>query len=640
MMAGDRVVELSRAAIRRLARATPTQELARRTQEAVDKVGDGPPYTVAIVGTLAARSSLLDLLAGHALFSGRAEPRRVVLTVQRGPTTRWRARWRDGSVEEQNRSSDQRAIPRHLTAEPTTPAPTRSKELAAVPQPVVAEATAKTRRPPWWALWAWILFWLRSWRGDDSTTRRAVSRLPTATESIDNEGGDDHDATTVRRDSQPAPESATTGVRGPRRTAHVIARPASTTAFAETFGELFGDDSVERIFVDLADGTLPDDVILVDVPAPADARVLATTGIDACVLVIDDDREAAITPQLEAVLAIVPHVVVVGPRCELDDARLRWIGTIDTVPSRLGRIAEIERQLEVSRRVGDALAAGAEVLQRALDDAEAGFRARIDRLEARRIVDVDGYVAGELARLRPAIVEHAHRSLRRAATNVEADLAALSETWTSELRAVTSTDGLRTAAAKLDATSVTALAGVRATRLRKLLDDLTEYTLAQYLELVSALREGTSRTDPLPDVLGIEVGFGEIGGGTQLGTVAPRLTSLFRSLDALKTATLEQLERRIAEIRQHASALFLDGEPRLEPAVTAALGIAWHADAERHGVWLEQALVTEQGVIATERSHLAPVEMALEAARCDGDDLRAAREELLAQLPESRHVPS
>ena len=286
------------------------------------------------------------------------------------------------------------------------------------------------------------------------------------------------------------------------------------------------------------------------------------------------------------------------------------------------------------------VAEGAETLQRVLDEAEAGFARRIARLEARRIPDVEHHVATELARLRPGMIEHAHRSLRRAVASVDADLVALADTWSRELRAVTSTDGLRTAAAELDASSLPAVQAAIATRLRKLLDDLTEYTLAQYLEVVSALREGTSRTDPLPGVLGIELEVGGVDAGTSLGSVAPRLTSLFRSLDALKAAAVEQLERRVAEIRPHVSALFLDGEPRLEPAVTAALGIAWRADAERHGAWLDAALVAEHEAIAGERSQLAPVVMALEAARCDGDDLRAAVEQLSVQLPDARRVAS
>ncbi|HEV7558919.1 MAG TPA: hypothetical protein VGO00_25780, partial [Kofleriaceae bacterium] len=234
---------------------------------------------------------------------------------------------------------------------------------------------------------------------------------------------------------------------------------------------------------------------------------------------------------------------------------------------------------------------------------------------------------------RPAIVEHAHRSLRRAVKRLDADVGKLAETWSTQLSGASSTDALRTAAAKLDESSPMALQALRTEARRIFLDDLTEYTLAQYVEFVSNLRDGTSRTDPLPSVLVIEVGIGDVTAGTNLGVVAPRLTSMFRSLDALKTATIAQLDQRVDMLRQHATALFLDSEPRVEPAITAAIAIALHGDVERHTAWLEAELAREQTAVDTERAALAGIITVHDGAIADERELAAAVEALERKLP-------
>ena len=72
--------------------------------------------------------------------------------------------------------------------------------------------------------------------------------------------------------------------------------------------------------------------------------------------------------------------------------------------------------------------------------------------------------------------------------------------------------------------------------------------------------------------------------------VAPRLSSLFRSLEALRSEAVAQLEQRISRLRQVATANVLDAEPRLEPAVTGTLAIALRGEVERHAAWLEAEL--------------------------------------------------
>ncbi|HEY0992787.1 MAG TPA: hypothetical protein VGD80_37290, partial [Kofleriaceae bacterium] len=168
---------------------------------------------------------------------------------------------------------------------------------------------------------------------------------------------------------------------------------------------------------------------------------------------------------------------------------------------------------------------------------------------------------------------------------------------------------------------------------RALVDDLSEHARAHYRELVSELRRDTTRTDAVPSWLTVDVRIDDMTSGTSLGPVAPRLSSLFRSLDALKTDAIAQLDQRIAKLRQLASATLLDTEPRLEPAVTGAVGVALRAEVDRHGVWLEGELARERIAIDAERAELAVLGIVRDAARADERQLSSAIASLSSELP-------
>jgi len=98
---GPTVIEMARAAVRRIADAAPAAKDALAALDQIERAGVGPPYTVAIAGDHAARTALLNCLAGEHLFDPtRHDPARVMMTLQRGSITALRARRRDGSVEE------------------------------------------------------------------------------------------------------------------------------------------------------------------------------------------------------------------------------------------------------------------------------------------------------------------------------------------------------------------------------------------------------------------------------------------------------------------------------------------------------------------------------------------------------------
>ena len=157
---------------------------------------------------------------------------------------------------------------------------------------------------------------------------------------------------------------------------------------------------------------------------------------------------------------------------------------------------------------------------------------------------------------------------------------------------------------------------------------------ARCTRLAGALRRDASHDDTAaPPWLTAEVELAELTSSTSLGAVAPRLTSLFRSLDALRGEALAQLDQRVTRLRQVAAASLLDVEPRLEPAVTGALAVALRGEVERHAVWLDAELARERIAIDAERAQLAVLSIARDTARADERELVTALDALTGELP-------
>lgn len=610
-MAFPAVVELARAAVRRLADAAPTADVALDALALIERVGLGPPYTVAIAGELSARSALLDCLAGQHLFDpARRDPDRIVMTLRRGTTSALRVRRRDGSGEEVAFDPARASSPRVQATPPPAPHAAPAAERAAPASD--GEPTRLIRRPPWWAVWRWVAWWFRAWR----SRLRPGLPLPSA-----------HPSPLAPPAEPPAP---------PRRAiARTVERPRRGSDLrqhaVDRLRTWFADDAVERVFVELADGPLSEQVVVIELPSRADARSLDAVVADAC-LVACGDHAFVMTRQLETVLTLVPHLFAVGaPALPAGfHGTVRRIASFEAAAASLARLATIERALAVGRRAVAVLAAGSAALERVVAGAETAFRVRIDHLEALRIADPDDHTATALARVRQTVVEHAHRLIRRALDQLDDAIARYGDQWSARLRDAASTEALRAAAAQLDDESPAALQAAQATVQRALVDDLTEHARAHYRDLVGDLRRGSAAVPPW---LTVEVPLGDMTSGTKLGAVAPRLSSLFRSVDALKADALAQLEQRIAKLRQVATANLRDAEPRLEPAVTGALAVALRAEVERHGAWLEAELARERLAIDAERAQIALLAIARDTARTDLRELTTALDALDAELP-------
>jgi hypothetical protein len=638
-VAGPAIVELARAAVRRLADAGSVAAGAagavggvdaQGALERIERVGLGPPYTVVLAGDLVARTELLNWLVGAPVFdAARRDPVRIVMQLRRGPATALRVRRRDGSVTEHvldaapaagtDAAGDAdparprgRRARRHDDRARTVPAADLPAFRDAVVLSAEAETTAMVRRPPWWAVWRWLLLgWRALW------SRRAPSPDAAAPRGAD------------------APDTASAPVR--RGFANTVARERRTADspedFAAALGAALADPAVEKLFVEVGRGPLPDKVVLIELPSGAEAWPLDAVAADAC-LVACGARGFAMTEQLVSVLDIVPHVFAVGgePRGQRDP-RVRRLDSAASAMSSLIELATLERALAVGQRAAVALAAGSAALDAAITRAEIGFRARLDRLESMRVASPDDHVAAALSRIRPDVVEHVQQLLRRALDGLDAEITALGATWSTQLADAGATDALRAAAAQIDEASPAALGAAQVAAHTALVDGLTACARHQYDALIGALRRGTTRDDAAPPWLTAEVAIAELTSSTSLGAVAPRLTSLFRSRDALRTEAVAQLDQRIARLRQVAAANLLDTEPRLEPAVTGTLAIGLRGEVLRHVAWLEAELDRERVAIDAERAQLAVLAIARDTAQSDERELVTALEALAADLP-------
>jgi hypothetical protein len=404
--------------------------------------------------------------------------------------------------------------------------------------------------------------------------------------------------------------------------------------FVAVLTAAFADTTVERIFVELSTGPLPDDVVVAELPSGAHVKSLAAIGADAC-LVACGPRGFGMTHQLEGALAIVPHLFAVGAAalpagCE---PRVRLLGGLDAAADALTQLARIEREISVARRATTVLSSGCDTLDQVIAAAEAGFRKRIDRLAAQQIPSPEDYTAAALAQVRQTVVEHAHHLMRLALDQLEDAIARFATEWSARLSAAMSVEALRAAGAELDEESPAMLRTAQAAAHRALIDDLTEHARANYRQLVSELRNGSSRADAVPSWLTIDVRIDEMTSGTSLGAVAPWLTSLFRSRDALRADALALLDQRIAKLRQRATANLLQTEPQLEPAITGTIAVALRAEVERHAVWLEGELMREQRAIDAERAQLTVLAIARDTAAADLRELVSALDAIAAELP-------
>jgi len=576
------LIDHARESMQRLTDVPLTAEAGRTAVEEIDLYWRHVPLTAAIAGEdLATRTRFLNYLAGDDLLSpSRGERAGLVITLARGSMTGLRARRRDASVEELT-------LP---AVEGTPVVPIR------VPPPPPVASPAPPPPPPlslWRRVWVWIL--------------RLVGRGPAPAALL------------------PAPPPAPTpGPRPPAPPPPPAGSPPERHRFAARVRTLTDDAAggaeVERVFIEVAEGPLAVDVAVIDVPTLDGLDRLRD--VDGCLLVCaGPSLGAAARGVVKAARAQLPHVFVVSPdgapAATAEPALVR-AGTFAEAALALPELLSTERALRLARRAGDSLRRSIAAVDAEVTSLDAALQIRIQRLEEKKAVRPERFVADWLERLGVRITERVHAILRRASDEAVDRLSRLRDTWSPRIAAATSLDDVRAALTALDEEMPAALADVVA-RVQDLVDanvtrDVRQIFADTVGSLIGPVPPLADAVPPPPPPVEILTALADNAGR---GTSPSRLGALFRSIDAVRTDVLNDLAMRVARLRTVASADLLDREPALRAAFELPLATAARAALDRYLEWLRATLPAEEAAIEQERAVIEPLRRLRSAARDD-----------------------
>jgi hypothetical protein len=588
------------ASLRRLAAAKPVVGEATAAAEEIERVHLAPPFTAAIAGDNAARAAFLDYLAGAQLFDPeRTPPGGMVLSMRRGPVTLCRARHRDGSVEELR-----------LPVPPSPAPPERGGRAAAaastdaIVQAEAAQVAAYERlpallrtAPPWWAIWLWVARAFLALR-----YRRQRAELAAGAAWLDQ----------ARRPVVAAGDGADAGAAFEEARRRFV---DTVRALSDARGR---GDSVERLFIEVAGGPLPEEVVVLDLRPGAGADSLEHAGVDAVIIVGGVTPSALKVPLVRAALGGRGRVFFTGdPAGGAADSRLYPLGGVAPACASLHGLLVHERTRRLGQRAADVLRQGRGVLEGILDKAEAGFADRIARLELQRIADPELLIAERMSKARPLISERVHQLIQQVGVEVTSELERLAGMWSLQLTHAEGTDALRSLAAAIDEQSPAALQAARESAQRLLTGGLAGGAHDLYPAILAELPGRPDAPRPAPVPRPVDLALGDAGAGTKLGPAAPRLKSLFRSLDKIRGDVVDRLTERMHKLEHVATAGLLDAEPQLTAALLEPLQAALRATVADHGAWLDAALASERAAIEQERDRLAPLMRARDGATAD-----------------------
>jgi hypothetical protein len=576
-IASQALVDQARAALQRLAEESPIGPVAYAAIDELDRRWDGAALTVGISGERAARTALLDGLAGGALEGIDRAPGCPTVRLVRSSVDRFRAHHADGTVED-------RVRPRRR--------PTVDDELALVlrPNAEAARATLDDRvraagaaeravpavvrtRPPRWAVWAWLVRWILTWLKRDAIAahRRAVAELAEA----------EHEHASADRivvDAEAC--SAEARRRYPARLHEVCAA---------------ADLGIRNVELEVATGPLPEGVVVLE---------LATDTVDAEIELDGDD--------------------VMVPRDE-DGGAVRSIGGIADAAAVLPALAINGRARRIAGRAIDTIRIAIRSIDDMLDGVEADHRTRAARLAVLRLPDRATFVATRLDQIRPQINASLNAVMEHAQAHLGGGLALVAAGWAAAVTGAGSGDDLKTVIARIDETSAGEVSQL-AEEVRLLVmggvggcaHDLHPVVLAPLA--AHGLTEDqlrAPRAAPVVPSVAILPSLAA-GEGTRLGK-AGWFAKLFRSLESRRADVIARLRERETHLREIAHAELLHAEPQLHAALARTLAGQLAGAIDLQVAWLERELAREQAAIDGDRQALAPLAQIREVAR---DDLR------------------
>jgi hypothetical protein len=573
------LVEEARAALERLAAASPVGQVAYSVIDQLDRTWPVAPLTVGIAGSPPQRLAAFDALSGGALTGVVRGERSPTLRVRRSARDGYTAAFADGTNERSARptrppTEEDAAVIAARAELDAAIAAHADRERAATDAERLVPAIIRTP-PPWWAFWARIRRWFVTRRKG----REIVAQRDAAAAAV--------------TEAQVAIDQATAALEHARDQARGATHRYADRIRALCLGPM--GDAVKFVEIELGGGALPEDVLVVEVTSSADAdgldRLLEAQGGE---LFLDGEGGSP-----------------------------RSLGGPANAARDLGALALAGRASQIARKAIATIREAARSVDDLLEGAEADHKKRLDPLEAKRLEDPDGFIATQLDKLRPTIHASISAIMEHAQTHLGSELAKMAQTWADAIGQASSRDELKDAIARVDLEwpMYTARAGDETRLLIQGAVGGSAYDL--YTELVAPLADYGLPVQHLrppraaPELPALDVLPSLDGASVPKLDTTSWLGALFQRFDNRRAEVLATLTARIDKIREVARAEMLDAEPKLLRTLVAHGNRTLARAVEHQRAWLDGELARENAQIERDRQALAPLVAARDAAQRD-----------------------
>ncbi|HEY5948885.1 MAG TPA: hypothetical protein VIV40_25515 [Kofleriaceae bacterium] len=559
------LVELAQAALGRLAKVPRFGGASRGKDAEIEKLWVRAPLSVAIGGAVSARTEMFNYLCGKKVLDPDGRQHGCAgLRIRRGNGTRLKATRDDGTIEEHvlpPEQADDDAL--RMRAE-ATESEVKERQLALQRVERALPRMARAR-PRGLMIFLWPLWWLITRRhrrvlADRQFTEIAYDQACDAREVAKRELAEAEQRIRVQRGR--FFESLRALSSGPPLGANVR--------------------EVELV---LGEGPLPPGVELIELTRSSQA----SEQVDA-ILLVERDRLHA------------PHNSE-GTALEVGSIK----DVIPALPALLGKA----RAIVIAHRARDVIEPALERIDDEVNDAEAGFRVRIERLEAMQILDAEEFARGELAKVKPQLSQSIHMVIEHGAAHLGAELARLGHEWQSGIAMTESNDQLKQAVQRIEQSAPLDAKRIADEVRLLVMGGAGGAAYDLYPELVAALKpHGLDEKPPksAPPLPAIELLPSLTNAPpAKLSGAAGWLTGLFRSFETRRADVMQKAVARMDHLREVANAEILDAEPKLHHLIERSLNAFLQTAIARQAGWLESAMTFEREAVASEGKQLAPL---------------------------------
>jgi hypothetical protein len=570
------LVELAQAALGRLAKVPTYGDSTHGVAGELDKIWVRAPLSVAIGGTVLARSELFNYLCGKVVLDPQTRP--IVgcagLRIRRGRGTRFKAIRDDGTTEEHVLPPEQAEDDALRMRAQATEAEVKDRKLS-LQRIEKALPRAARARPRGIKIILWPIWWLLTRRHRRMLADRGFTEI-----AYDQ-------ACDAREAAKRELEEAEQRIRVQRGRFFESLRAVSS-------GPPLGAN-VREVELVLGEGPLPEGVELIELTRSSQA----TEQVDAVFLAEKDRLHAPHTKD--------GHVLEVG---KIEDV-------IPVLPALLGKA----RAIVIARRARAVIQPALALLDDDVNDTEEGFRIRVERLEAMQILDADEFARAELAKIRPQISQSVHGVIEHGAAHLGAELARLGQEWQAGIAMAQTKEALEQAVQRIQASAPLDAKRIAEEVRLLVMGGAAGAAYDLYPELLAALKpHGLEEKPPkaAPPLPAIELlpSLTNVS-PAKLSGAATWLTGLFRSFETRRADVTQKAQARMDHLRGVANAEILDVEPKLFNLVERALNAFMLTAIARQEAWLDSAMTLERETVANEGSKLAPLARARDRLKQD-----------------------